>query len=62
MSSLVASCIFLAVLLGTGALAGPAIYPKDIEVFQVLQERVPSITLGSYDLSTSHFNDVLLDL
>ncbi|PVH81954.1 hypothetical protein DL98DRAFT_586965 [Cadophora sp. DSE1049] len=64
MSTLTQTFIILAGLLGPGCLASPALHPRDIQVLTTrgLQERLPSIRLGSYDLSTSHINDILLDL
>ncbi|KAH7386312.1 hypothetical protein BKA64DRAFT_140358 [Cadophora sp. MPI-SDFR-AT-0126] len=64
LSPLIQTFIILAGLLGSGCLAGPTIRPNDIQVLPAreLQERLPSIKLGSFDLSTSHINDILIDL
>jgi hypothetical protein len=34
----------------------------NIEAVSVLQERIPSIPLGNFDLTTSHQNDVLFNM
>ncbi|PBP23983.1 hypothetical protein BUE80_DR005180 [Diplocarpon rosae] len=64
MSTLVRTCaVLFAAFLATGSLAGPAINPKNIEVAPALQERIiPSITLGSFDISSSHVDDILFDV
>jgi hypothetical protein len=49
--------------LATIAFAGPvAVRSSDIEVLPTIQERTPSITLGSWDLTTTAENDVLFNL
>ena len=44
--------------------AGPvAIRGTEVETYSVLDDRgIPSIALGSYDLVTTHQNDVLFDM
>lgn len=59
MISPVLTCGLLGAL-AAGVVAGPvAVRSSGLEV---LQERTPSITLGSYSLSTTHENDVLFNL
>lgn len=56
-------CGLLGPLLAAGVMAGPVAVPSSyIELLLPLQERTPSITLGSYSLSTTHENDVLFNL
>ena len=60
--SVIRTCGLLGCLLAAGVVAGPvAVRSSDIKVLP-LQERIPSITLGSYSLSTTHENDVLFNL
>jgi hypothetical protein len=59
----VLTCGILGSLLTTGAVAGPvAVRSSDVEVLPSIQERSPSITLGSYSLSTTLENDVLFNM
>jgi len=47
-------------LLAAQATAGPVAVRVPQE--SALQERMPSIQLGSYDLTTSHIDDVLFNM
>jgi hypothetical protein len=62
MSSFIRSTIFAAALFAAGSLAGP-VAVRDVEVIPAVVERgLPLIQLGSYDLTTSHVDDVLLNM
>jgi hypothetical protein len=53
----------LAGLLATSAIAGPVVVRSpDSLVPSVLGERIPSIPLGNFDLSTSHQDEVLFSM
>jgi hypothetical protein len=55
--------LLVGALLTAEAIAGPvAVRSPDIEALPALQERTPTINLGSYSLSTTHENDVLFNL
>ena len=62
MSSLFRTWVLVGALLEVGSLAGPVVRSSDIEVIPALQERVPYIELGKYNVETTHENDVLFDL
>lgn len=61
MSHVRSSGLFTAVLAAT-AIAGPVVIREPNNEVSVLQERIPSIPLGSYSLSTTHQNDVLFNM
>jgi hypothetical protein len=63
MISSIRICGLLGGLLAARAVAGPVVVRSpDVEVLSALQERIPSIPLGNYDLSTTHQNDVLFNM
>ena len=71
MLSLIRACGLLIGMAGAVA-AGPvigrstdvvAIRSTDLEVYSAIEERfIPSISLGSYNLATSHVNEELLNM
>lgn len=52
----------LAAILYTGAWASPAILAKDIELTSNIEKRFPSFKIASFDLATSHVDNVLFNL
>lgn len=62
MPSLFRTWVLVGALLDVRSLAGPIVRSRDIEVIPALQERIPYIELGNYNLETTHENDVLFDL
>jgi hypothetical protein len=61
MISIVRNGGLLGAVLAASAIAGP-VAVRDVEVVPALQERGGTIELGTYSLSTTHENDVLLDM
>jgi hypothetical protein len=51
----------LAVVLAASAAASP-VAVQDVEIVPVVQERGLGLELGTYDLSSSHSKEVLVDL
>lgn len=63
MISSVRTSALLGGLLAAGAIAGPvAVRNPDIGSLSTLQERIPIIPLGDFDLTTSHEDDVLFNI
>jgi hypothetical protein len=57
------TCGLLGGLLAAGAIAGPVVVRSpDIGSVSVLEERIPSIPLGNFDLTTNHENDILFNM
>ena len=62
MPSLFRTWVLVGALLDVGSLAGPIVQSSEIEVISALQQRIPYIELGNYNVETTHENDVLFDL